>query len=214
MGETPTRGLADLTVAGFTELLASKEPLPGGGSAAALVGALGAALAGMVGRLTVGRPRYAEHEGRMTESIHAADAQRAELLGLMEADMRAYQAVIAAYQLPKGSEAQASCRTQAIQEALRAATEAPLETAAHCLEALELAATAAAHGNRNATSDAIVGALLAHAGLQAAAHSLYTNLALIHDAEFGAQARRRAGAIETAGAAALARALAATQTGA
>lgn len=213
MNETLTPSLVDLTVAEFTGLVASQRPLPGGGSAAALAGALGAALAAMVARLTVDRPRYTEHAAQMAAIRDGADALRSRLLGLVDADARTYQGVMAAYQLPKATVSQVARRTGAIQTALRRAAELPLETAGLCLEALELAGTVAAHGNRNAASDAAVGALLAHAGLQGAAFSARANLALIHDAHFREKMGRRASEMLAAGEAALANALAAANAG-
>lgn len=208
MNETAPR-LVDLTVAEFADRVASQRPLPGGGSVAALAGALAAALPAMVARLTVGKPGYAGHEIQMVALRDRAEALQARLLALVDVDAQAYQGVMAAYQMPKATPSQLARRTGAIQTALRNATEIPLETAALCLEALELAGMAAAHGNRNATSDAMVGALLAHASLRGAAFSARTNLALIRDALFRQKTAQRIGEIMAAGEAALANALAA-----
>lgn len=210
MSDTPASRLVDLTVAGFSDRVASQRPLPGGGSVAALAGALAAALAAMVAQLTAGRPRYAKHETQMIAIHNSAEALRARLLALVDADEQAYQQVMAAYQMPKATPSQLARRTGAVQTALRGAAEIPLETAALCLEALELGGTTAAHGNRNAASDAIVGVLLAHAGLQGAAISARTNLALIHDAHFREKTAQRVSEILAAGEAVLARVMAAT----
>lgn len=207
MDEIPAPRLVDLAVAEFGAVLASEGTAPGGGSAAALAGALGAALVAMVARLTVGRSRYARHDAEMGALRDAADGLRATLLEMVDADTRAYQEVMTAYQMPKETASQVARRTGAVQTALRHAAEAPLEAAGLCLEALELAAAAAAHGNRNASSDAAVGALLAHAGLRSATLNVRTNLALIRDQHYREVALRRIGAIEAAGESALARAL-------
>lgn len=214
MDETTAPRLIDLTVAEFTDILASEQPLPGGGSAAALTGALGAALAAMVARLTTGRARYAGHDAEMRKIRDAADGLRARLLAMVDADPRAYQEVMIAYQMPRETESQRAYRIQAIQAALRGAAEAPLEAAGLCLEVLELTAAVAAHGNRNAAGDTAVGALLAHAGLRGAAHNVRLNLALMHDAHYGDQTRRRVDELEAAGELALARALAAADAAA
>ncbi len=201
-----TPSLVDLTVAEFIDRLARESPLPGGGSAAALAGAQGAALAAMVARLTVGRPRYAEHETAMVTIQDAADAVRARLLALVDIDARTYCKVMTAYQIPKEPGSQMR-RAEAIRVELRHATEAQLEVADLCLQALKLAAAAAAHGNRNAASDAAVGALLAHAGLQGATRNVHTNLALIRDADYCEGIGARVDEIATVGEGVLTRAL-------
>lgn len=202
-----TPSLVDLTVTEFIDRLASETPLPGGGSAAALAGAQGAALAAMVARLTVGRPRYAEHEAAMVAIRDAADALRTRLLALVDADARTYLKVMVAYQMPKETGPQAACRAETIRAELRHATETQLEVADLCLQALELAAAAAAHGNRNAASDAAVGALVAHAGLQGATRNVHTNLALIRDADYNEVIGCRVDEIAAVGDGVLARAL-------
>lgn len=206
--EHNTPPLADLSVATFTNALASRDAAPGGGAATALTGALAAALAAMVARLTLGRPRYAAHQAEMSVLLDTADALQIKLLALMDRDARVFREVMAAYAMPKATPSQVARRTGAIQTALRRATETPLETAGLCLEALQLAGAAVAGGNRNASSDAIVGALLAHAGLRGAVHSAATNLGLIHDAHFCQQTEQRLAALLAAGEAALAQALA------
>ncbi len=207
-----TPSLIDLTVAEFTDRLAG-ESLPGGGSAAALAGAQGAALAAMVARLTAGRPRSAEHEAEAAAIRDAADALRARLLALVDTDTRAYQEVMAAYRKPKESDLQA-VRHEAIQMAMRRATELQLEVAGLCLEALRLAAAAASRGARSAAGDAAAGALLAHAGLQSATRNVRTNLAAIRAADYCAMIGGRADEIAAAGEIALAHGLAAADAAA
>lgn len=177
----------DLT--GFIDALAGGEPTPGGGSAAALAGALGAALAAMVGRLTAGRPKYAAVEARMQESIATADLLRSRLVHLVAEDAAAYEQVRVAYRLPKETSAQQAARASAVQEALQGASRTPLATVHACLEVLRLAEEVVALGNPNASTDGTVGALLAHAGLRGAALNVRVNLATITDAEFVAASR-------------------------
>lgn len=168
----------------FITHLASGEPIPGGGSAAAIAGALGAALVAMVGRLTAGRPRYAEVEGDMLAAVEEADKLRAELIMLAGEDALAYGQVMAAYRMPKDSEANQTVRNDAIQDALKDACETPLSTAVACLETLHSAAIVARLGNPNARTDGVVGALLLYAGLKGAILNVDVNLASVTDTAF------------------------------
>jgi formiminotetrahydrofolate cyclodeaminase len=203
---------SDLTLGNFVAAVASDTPAPGGGSVAALAGALGAALAAMVAGLTVGRERYAAHDAEMRSLLAQADALRQELLALMDADTAAYTAVLAAYKLPKETETQKTARARIIQAALRGAAETPLAAAAACADVLRLAARAAARGNRNAASDAAVSALMAHAGLRGAARNVLVNVKSIDDSAFCRAAETRVAELLTAGEQALAEALAAADT--
>ncbi len=199
--------LVDLTVRDFAQKLASADAAPGGGSAAALAGALGAALAGMVAGLTVGRPKYAEHEVEMQTVQGQGERLRGQLLALVDADTAAYENVMAAYQLAKGTEEEIAVRRATIQDALRHAADIPLATAEACVQVLNLAALAAEHGNPNAASDAAVAALLAHAGFLGASRNVRINLQQIKDAEFCGAAEARLFGLTNNAEAALTRAL-------
>jgi formiminotetrahydrofolate cyclodeaminase len=168
----------------------------------------------MVAGLTLGRPRYAAYGDEMVATVDQARVLQARLLALVDADTRAYAAVFAAQRLPKDTEAERAARAGAIQAALAGAVDTPLATAEACAAVLELAAHAAAHGNRNASSDAAVAAYLAHAGLRGAAHSARANLTGIRDADFRAAKEVRVAALLTAGEAALSIALRSAGTGA
>lgn len=180
----------DLTT--FLDDLASGEPTPGGGSAAALAGALGAALATMVARLTVGRKRYADVEPAMQAVLDEADALRVRLTQLVSEDAQAYEAVRAAYKLPKESELDQHERSVAIQSALQAASATPLETMRACIATMQLAERTASLGNVNAATDGAVGVLLAYAGLQGAALNVRVNLGSIEDQNFVATSEQAA----------------------
>lgn len=180
----------DLTT--FLDDLASGEPTPGGGSAAALAGALGAALAAMVARLTVGRKRYADVEPSMQAVLDEADGLRIRLTQLVTEDAQAYEAVRAAYKLPKESELDQHERGIAIQNALQAASATPLETMRACIATMQLAERAASLGNVNAATDGAVGVLLAYAGLQGAALNVRVNLGSIEDQDFVATSEQAA----------------------
>ncbi len=168
----------------FIDRLASSDPTPGGGSAAAMVGASGAALVAMVARLTVGRKRYADVEPQIQEILQHAETLRARLTALVHEDAEAYGQVSAAYRLPKATAEEQTVRAAAIQAGMQAASLTPLETAQACAQVIALAEQIVTHGNVNARTDGGVGALLAHAGLQAAVWNVEINLSSIDDAQF------------------------------
>jgi len=177
----PERSFADLSITGWLDALAAATPTPGGGSAAALAAAMGAALAAMVAGLTIGRPRYAAVEAEMAVILRRAETLRNELMAATDLDAAAYGAVMAAYRLPKEDERQRAERAAAIRLALRRAAEVPLSVAEAAVELLHLAERAAALGNANASTDAAVAALLAHAGLHGAARNVRINLRSLDD---------------------------------
>lgn len=180
---------SDFSLANFSRELGSAAPAPGGGSAAAVAGALGASLVAMVARLTVGRKNY-QHVGPTFETmLTRADLLRAELLDLIQADADAYSDVMNAYQLPKETDAEKNMRASAIQDALKRAAELPLHVATLCAEILDMAEIAATQGNKNAASDAGAGALMAEAGLRAAMLNVEINLGLIQDDTFNSKTR-------------------------
>jgi len=170
----------------FLDDLASGEPTPGGGSAAALAGALGAALATMVAHLTVGRQRYVDVDAQMQAVVHEAEALRGRLTALVVEDAQAYEQVRAAYRLPKESADDLAARSAAVQAAMQGASVTPLETMRACIAVLRLAEQAATLGNVNAATDGAVGALLAQAGLRGAALNVRVNLGGMEDRAFAA----------------------------
>ena len=174
------------SLSGFVASVASAAPVPGGGSVAALVGALGAALAQMVAGLTIGKKKYAAVEAEMKEAALRAAALVNELSSLVARDAAAYAAVAGAHQLPKEPETAAVARRQAITDALLGAARVPLETAHACARVAELAATVAEKGNTNAASDAGVAALLAEAACRGAIYNVRINVASLDDKSLGA----------------------------
>ena len=169
------------TLAQFLDELASSSPAPGGGAAAALSGALAAALTAMVCQLTIGRKSYADVSAELAAILPRAQDRRRELVALMEADSAAYAEVIATYKLPKETEVEKAARAEATQRALKQAAEVPFQIVGACADLLDLLATVAAKGNKNAASDAGSAALLAEAGLRAALLNVRINLGLIQD---------------------------------
>lgn len=180
----------------FTAELASAAPAPGGGSAAALSGALGASLIAMVCRLTIGRKNYQAVSAEFEAILPRAEELRVVLLDLIQADAAAYTQVIDAYQLPKETDEQKAARTTAIQNALKRAAEIPMRVAEACAQVLQLSETTAAHGNKNAASDAGAGALLAEAGFRAAALNVEINLHLIQDHDYVLMMRSKLDALK------------------
>ena len=173
----------------FLDELASSAATPGGGSGAAIMGALGAALVSMVCNLTIGKKNYAEVEPEMRSVLHDAEALRQRLADMVAEDIAAFNGLMAAYGLPKLTDEDKAARGAAIQHALRAATEAPLACARACAEVIKLSMRAAEVGNRNVISDAGVGALAAQAALRSAALNVDINVPSLQDKAF-AQACR------------------------
>jgi methenyltetrahydrofolate cyclohydrolase len=172
------------TLNGFLDELASPTPAPGGGSVAALAGALGAALISMVCNLTIGKKKYAGVEQEMKKILVESEKLRATFTVLVDRDTEAFNKVMEAYGLPKETEPQKALRAAAIREATKEATLVPLEVMRHCIDALALAQQAAASGNANSVSDAGVSALMLQAGAEGAALNVKINLSSLDDQEF------------------------------
>ncbi len=175
--------LSDLPVHAFLERLGSSDPVPGGGSAAAVAAAMAAALVAMVAELTIGRPAHAEHEATLRHLRFDALDRRVELMSLAQEDATAYDAVVRARHMPKDTEAEREARTDALQAAMKEAARIPLRAAVVASEVLDLAARIAPIGNRNAASDAGVAAQLAAAGLRGALLNVRINLPYLAEDE-------------------------------
>src|SRR5687768_12059234 len=173
------------SLGGFVAAVASPTPAPGGGSVAALAGALSAALAQMVAGLTIGKKKYAAVESEMKEIALQAASLVNELSSLGPRDADAYSQVMNAYKLPGDNPDDAAKRTHAIDAALLGAAVVPLETARACVRVLELAAAVAARGNTNAVSDAGVAALLAEAACRGAVYNVRINVSALDDRSTG-----------------------------
>jgi formiminotetrahydrofolate cyclodeaminase len=175
-------------VSGFLDDLASSAPTPGGGSAAAVVGAMGAALVSMVCGVTLGKKGQEAVESEMKAVLGLSEQLRTRLTAMAAADIAAFDGLMAAYRLPKTNEAEKSLRGEAIQENLRAATETPLECARACAEVIALSHRAGLKGYSGVISDAGVGALTANAALRSAALNVYINVPALKDRVFASQA--------------------------
>jgi formiminotetrahydrofolate cyclodeaminase len=177
--------LMDMTLRDYSNVLASSEPAPGGGSTAALSGVLGAALTMMVVNLSIGKKNYESLDEHIKEEfMREAENVRAlqqELSGLVDEDTKAFNKFMEAMKLPKDTEEQKQLRAEKMQEASLYALQVPLKTAESCFELLKNQGSIARYGNKNAVSDVGVGALLALSGLEGAILNVNINLPGIAD---------------------------------
>jgi formiminotetrahydrofolate cyclodeaminase len=176
--------MKDKTILNFIDELASKAPTPGGGSAAAVMGAQAAALISMVCNLTIGKPKYAEVEVEMQALLEKSESLRETLIGMIQADVDVFDRLMATYGLPKDSDEQKTARSAAIQEVLKEATLVPLMCARACREAVELSRIAAEKGNTGVISDAGVAVMAAYGALKSAALNVYINANGLKDRAF------------------------------
>ena len=170
------------SLSGFVSRVAEPSPTPGGGSVAAHVAALGAALAQMVTGFTIGKKKYVAVEPEMKLLAQRATALRQQLTALVERDAASYEAVRAAYQLPSEPDAAAAAKTDAVRGALLYAAKVPLETAQAAAAVCEIASAVAERGNTNTVTDACVAALIAEAACKGAAWNVRVNVASLDDA--------------------------------
>lgn len=176
--------LTQKPVSTFLNELASSAPAPGGGSAAALGAAIGAALVSMVANLTVGKKQYVDVEEDIQRILERSETLRRRCEELLEQDVAAYTKVSEAYKMPRDTDEQKEARSAAIQDALKGATSVPMALAEACVEILKLCPESAEKGNVRAVSDVGVGALMAEAALRAAALNVWINLGSIKDQDF------------------------------
>ena len=176
--------IKDKPIQQFLDELASKAPTPGGGSAAAIMGAMGAALVSMVCNLTLGKKNYASLEDEIKAVLERSESLRVLLTDMIRADMNAFNQVMEAYGMPKNTEEDKRMRGDAIQLALKAATDIPLSCAIAGSEVIELSRIVAEKGNKNVASDAGVAALAGYAALKSAALNVYVNIGAIKDETF------------------------------
>ena len=178
----------------FIDELASAAPTPGGGGASAYAGALAAALASMVGNLTLGKKTYADVEDEVRASLARLDALRARLVALVDEDARAFEPLAAAYRLPKATPEEQAAKNAALQQALVGASDVPLAIMRAVADVVDEADYLAHHGSKMARSDAGVAAAFARAASDGASLNIFINAASMDDA---AQAARYRGEAES-----------------
>ena len=174
----------DNTIELFLDDLASQKGTPGGGSAAALIGAIAAALVSMVCNLTIGKAQYRDFEGELKSVLTKAEELRRELTKMIEEDVEAFDAVMRAYSMPRLTKDESMTRAQAIQAALKNATLVPMRCCRACREVITIGGVVAEKGNRNVVSDAGVAAVAAYAALRSAALNVFTNASVMTDRIF------------------------------
>ena len=179
--------LRDLSLTDFSTRLASEQPAPGGGSASAAVAALGAGLLIMTCNLTIGREKFQDAEEDLMEVREELEPIRVMLLASVDRDSEAYDAVIDAFGMPKTTAEEKAERKAAIQSAMRAASEVPMDMARRAGRALNLASIVAGKGNPNALSDTGCGARFLEAGLRGALYNVRINLPSIKDEAYVAE---------------------------
>lgn len=176
--------IKDTAIEPFLDALASSAATPGGGSAAAILGGMGAALVSMVCNLTIGKKKYADVEGEMKDVLAKSEDLRHRLTGMIQEDVKAFDTVMGAYGMPKETDADKAARDAAIQDALKQATEVPIRCCRLAREVIDLALMASEKGNLNVISDAGVGVLSAYAALRSAALNVFINAKMISDKSF------------------------------
>lgn len=167
--------LIDMKVDAFIRELASDSPAPGGGSVGALAGALAAGLAAMVGGLTVSKEKLADRHALMAPVVEEGKKLADEALTLIDKDTASFNALMAAFKLPKATDEEKNARSAAIQAATVGTIDVPMATLTLCVRSLELAKTAVESGNPNAVTDGGSGAQMARAGAMAAAYNARVN---------------------------------------
>jgi len=176
--------ITDSSVEKFLDELASGNPTPGGGSAAAIMGAMGAALVSMVCNVTIGKKGYEAVEAEMKTVRDESERVRRRLTAMVAEDIAAFDSILAAYKLPKATDEEKTRRAAAIQAGLRRATETPLDCARVCAEVIALSRRASEHGYRNVISDGGVGVLAGFTALRSAALNVYINAPALKDQAF------------------------------
>ena len=188
--------LADLSIKDYLAKTASGDPVPGGGSSAALNAALAAALTEMVAQLTIGRKGFEAVDADMRAVAAKAAGLRFSLTADVDRDSDSYAQVLKAFQRPKATEAEKAARTRAVQEAFKQAALVPLGVARAAVALMDLGRTVIAKGNPNAASDGAAGVLAARMAARTAVYNVRINLGSIKDETFTAELRREADRLE------------------
>jgi formiminotetrahydrofolate cyclodeaminase len=178
-------GTRDDAIGSWLDELGSASPTPGGGAAAGVAAAMGASLIAMVGHLTVGKEGFEDLDARMRTLVETAEDEGKAFLALADEDAAAFESVMAAFRLPKGTDEEKASRTMRIQEAYAGAAEVPLQLATRCVRLMELAEDATAMGNPHAASDGYSAGQLLFAAALAAMANVRINAAGLKDEATG-----------------------------
>ena len=176
----------------FVEVLASKAPVPGGGGASALVGAIGTALGNMVGSLTVGKKKYADVEEEMYALKAKCDTLQKELLALVEKDAEVFEPLSKAYGMPRNTEEEKAEKARVMEIVLKDACSVPMEIMERCCEAIDLIEVFAEKGSTLAISDAGVGATFCKAALEGASLNVFINTKSMKNREYADELNKKA----------------------
>ncbi len=176
--------LGDKTVKNFLAETASKNPVPGGGSIAALSGGIASALTEMVANLTVGKKGYEEVQSQMEEIIKVVEEKREEFIADIDRDAEAFNKVMDAFKLPKNDDAEKEARKNAIQESFKHAAIVPLEVARKAFSIMESIEVVVEKGNKNAVTDGAVAAMMTRTAVLSALYNVRINLGSIKDEDF------------------------------
>lgn len=188
--------LAELTVKEFLDKVAGSDPVPGGGSVAALNGAVASALTAMVGGLTIGKKGYEEHEELMKHISRLSIRQQELFVEYIDRDSEAYDHVFGCFKLPKSTDEEKAARSAAIQEATRFAALVPMQVARNACELMEIIADVARLGNQNAITDACVAMMAARSAVLGALLNVRINLGSLKDKTFVDELKREADHLE------------------
>ncbi len=191
--------LINKTCKEFADVLASSEPVPGGGGASALVGALGIALGSMVGNLTLGRKKYLDVQEDIKAILEKAQFLQNELLSLVEKDAEAFEPLSKAYGLPKNTEEEIKKRDEIMENALRVACSVPVQIMEKALDTITLHEELEAKGTRLAISDVGVGVLFCKSALMGAARNIFINTKLMKDRKYADNVNAKADRLLSAG---------------
>jgi formiminotetrahydrofolate cyclodeaminase len=181
----------DMTLSDFLDALASGQPMPGGGAAAAICGAQAAALVSMVINFTIGNKKYAPVEDEMRGYLRRSEALRAEIAAMADRDIDAFNAVAACYRMPRATDEEKTARSAALQTALKGATEVPFVLAGQCIDLLQLIEMVGTKGNVNVVSDAATALHLTRAAFASTLVNIDINLKSLKDAEFVTESAAR-----------------------
>lgn len=183
--------IKDKSIQVFLDELAGKSSTPGGGSAAAIIGAMGAALISMVANFTAGKKGYEDVDAEVRDILDKAEKMRAQLTEMIKADVDVFNRVMGAYGMPRESDEQKAERSEEIQAALKEATDVPLACARLAAEVIKLSQPIAEKGNKNVISDAGVAVLAGQAALKSAALNVYINIGGIKDESFASDRKKQ-----------------------